>query len=400
MRNQLAEVQTAWTIDPTNTTGVATDDGPGTSVTPLLTFSEHARRLAFANIAQATTTTVLGSQQSTDKAVYTYQVPGGTGDMAFVGTPTVIYTSTVTSYAAAAVTTATADDCELGDTAVPGGSFTAAGALAKGVFIKRTNGTVIYAAVLKDLGSTTARLAQPINLANVSQLPAFTVGDTYQCLQLPQIVSIRITEAASLAGTVFTNFDFRQTSGSAIYTAWYKACYFSSWSALTSGVQLFQACCIDSGSTTVNDSSGGNSTATGCAFKGTGATTYSIYGVWDLEGNTVSLQGCHLQIAAGIVNMTYAAVYDWTGAGSLNGALSTDTGGRIHLLGPLSGKGSSSKFFCARQGTQIVSTIGFASGTGYPAGATSDASPIQAGGTASASQITLDVNMNGVFVTQ
>lgn len=399
-RNAFWEVQAAWTIDPTNSTGLASDDNSGASAAaPLLTFQEHAWRLTLAEINQATITTYLGDQQAGDNPTYSYIVRGGSTHQ-FLGSPTVIYTSTSTSFALQTVGTAAADDTELGDAAVPGGSFTAAGALAKGVLLKQTTGTVLYSFVMKDLGGTTARLDQPTSDTVFTTNPAFTVGQTYQALQLPKISSWRSIDGLSI-GTVFKFVDWRVSTRLSPSKLQFILCYLSNFANNNDDVGvLFQHCCTDTGGNAFTTVS---STFTACSWKGNGTTQYTLGGgVCVMEGNINTLQGCGLVSSTGFLDTFQINVYDWTKAsGTLIGALSTDTGGRIHKIGPTSGKGNTSKLYCARNSSQIISNGLISTGNDYLAASTTDANPVQWSTTVSTTQTPgtppLDVFSNGVF---
>ena len=396
MRNPYWEVQSTWTIDPTNSTGLASDDNIGSSsAAPLLTWTEHSLRLASAEIAQATTTTVLGDQQAGDNPTYTYVVRGGIL-MSFVGSPTVLHASTVTSYAAATFgAIAAADDCELGDTAVSGGSWTAAGALAKGVRVRRTNGTAIYAFFLKDLGGTTARLSQPFNPAAATTQPVFVAADSYNIEQLPKILSVRFTDIQAITGTKLDSFDWR-AAGVGVPPVWFLNCYFSTW---TSNVLwlggLMQNSCMDTGGLTF--SGGPKMTFTCGAFKGTGATLYSLNGPFNFEGNLTCCQGVQFNVANGAMQAFQLNAYDCTAAAFIHG----DTNGRLHfLVGGIGGKGNTGLLVSMGQGSQCLSgTNAIASGAFYNSASTSDLTPIAASGVAGVGPIPLDASLNGVFTT-
>lgn len=395
-RNPFWAGQTTWTIDPTNSTGVASDENIGlNSAAPLLTWAEHARRLAFAAIPQNVTTIVLGDQQSGDKPIYTY-VMGPVILHSFVGSPTVLHTSTVTGFSAATFgAIAAADDCEIVDTAVSGGSWTAAGALAKGVRIRRTNGTTINAYFLKDLDTTTARLSQPFNPAAATTQPVFSIGDTYNIEQLPKIFSIRFTDIQAVIGTKLDSFDWR-SSGTGVPPIFFLDCYFSTW---TNNVLwlggLMQNCCIDTGGLTFT---GGPKFTFLCgAFKGAGTTLYSLDGEWSSEGNLTSFQGCEVVFGRGIWNIFQLNTYDCTGSVFLKG----DTGGRLHFLnGGIGGKGNTSALVSMGQGSQCLSgTFAITSGNFFNTASTSSPTPIVASGAGGVVAIPLDANFNGVFTT-
>lgn len=400
-RNVQWEVQATWVIDPTNSTGLASDDNTGVDAThPLLTWQECSMRLWTAEIGQATTIAALGDQQVGDTPVFSYFLRPGGGTMSMTGTPTIVYSSTVTGYVAAAFGTTAADDNEFSDTAVPGGTFTAAGALAKGVLLRRTNGTVIYAPVLKDLGSTTCRIGQPQNPASTSAAVAFAIGDSYQLLRLPKMLSLRVNDQSLInnAPTKLTTFEFSVAQGLAPGAVTLTQCYISGGFRGTGAITC-SGCCVDTGGPPPQ-AIGQNLSFSMCSFKGTGATTYSFSNAAiNTEGSVLSLQGCQVVMASGVWNAGQFAVYDNTNAGAFPAPVGCDTGGRFHFLGPISGKGCTHKLVCARQSTQIVTALPLAAGSFYTAATTTDVTPIQAGSTASAVAIPLDANGNGVYQT-
>jgi hypothetical protein len=383
--------QVTWTIDPTNSTGLASDENSGlNSAAPLLTFSEQARRLANAILRANVATTVLGSQQAGDNPTYTYSTQKQIVHT-FTGTPTVLYSSVVTSFVPLTVGAAT-DDAQFGDTAVPGGSFTAAGVLAKGVVLKRTNGTVIYAWALKDLGTTTLRVSQPYNPAATTTQPAFAVNDTYQALQLPQILSMRIADTQP-TNTKFTLFDWRNASGFDLPLST-DTVYFSTLAnTFNRVIILANNPCFDTG--TLSLTCPLQITIVAGAFKGTGAIRYSLLGgVFNLEGNVVCLQGARLLPSTGCqLNLKQLNFYDCTSE-----CIKTDTGSRTHFTGAISGKGNVGKVIIASEATQVIFDVGPA-GFFLP-GITTDPTPYQAGTAVSASPILLQDDGNGIFQSQ
>lgn len=398
-RNPYWEVQAAWEIDPTNSTGLASDDGDGSSSHPLLTWNELALRLAHAEINQTTVVTVLGDQQAGDNPTFTYNCRGLLL-MQFTGSPSVLYSSTVTGYTAANYTAAAADDNELVDSAVPGGSFTAAGALAKGVLIKRTNGTVIYCPVLKDLGSTTARVGQPINLASVIANVSFSVSDSYQLIKLPKITSF-VLVSSSNQGTQIGFFDWQvppaSTNGMASID--FNCCYFEKvFRPIGGAAVVLNGGCIDAGGGSFEGGGGEPISMFQVSLKGTGAALYSFSGPVNTEGCVLEMQGAGVLIENGIWNAALVRMHD-----SSIAAVRTGTGAKAQLLGAVSGKNNTGVLFKATNSSQIVSTNAISTGNAYVSASTSAGSPVQWGSTTSTTGTPgtppLDANMNGVFQT-
>lgn len=398
-RHAYWEVQPTWVVDPTNSSGTASDDNSGLDAAhALLTYQEMSWRLWQAEINQTTTVTFgPGDQQTGDNPTWSY-VCRGQSLIVANGIPTTVYSSTVTGYVAAAFGTTAADDCEFSDAAVPGGSFTAAGALGQGVFIKRTSGTVIYSAVLKDLGGTTCRVAQPYNPASGTANVAFAPGDAYQLIKLPAVTSWVLPSSGNLATKFsFVTWNVAPNTTNGINSTQFIVSYIEKTPRFSGLNIFFGGCCIDSGGGSWE--TGANSSINPfqmCSFKGTGATRYSFAGGFSTENSIISWQGCNLLLENGFWNSGQMAFYDSTLT-----CVSTGTASRIHFLGPISGKGNTSKLVSANQASQIVTqNIPVATGSFFTAASTSDALPIQASGTTSAVAIPLDVNMNGVFPTQ
>lgn len=386
IRNPIWEMQATWTIDPTNSTGLASDDNSGVdSSAPLLTYTEHCCRLANAEIAQATTTTVLGTQQAGDNPTYTFWVRPGIIHT-FQGVGTVLYTSTCTGFTAMSNGVAAIDDAQFVDSAIPGGSFTAAGTLAKGIILKRTNGTLIYAYVLKDLGSTTARVSQPFNPLSSLTQPAFVNGDTYQAIQLPQISSIRFADSFTL-GTKFDSFDWRVNSSD--MPPFTNNCYFSTLANVQGRTnQAHLNACFDTGTRSYT----GIFTITCGCFKGSGTSRQSFLGNLNTEANIICFQGASILPSVGNWNAKQVNFFDCTAVACVQ----SDTSSRAHFLSVINGKGNTGKVLYATEGTQIVWS---GAATPFLNGITSDGTPYRAGSTVSASPILLQADMNGVFQT-
>lgn len=190
-RNPTWEVRTSWIVDPQNGGASDENDGAG-SGTPLQTLTELSRRLAGAVLANGATVAVSLASDclNTDKPVWTFSVtPGaaaGTG-LVITGTPTVIYTGSLTSpfVQQAQGSVATATDNEIADSAVAT-SFTAAGLVGSGLIYKRTNSTACYWYPLKDLGSKTLRISEPTNVT-ANGVTLIASGDTYTVSRLTKI---------------------------------------------------------------------------------------------------------------------------------------------------------------------------------------------------------------------
>jgi hypothetical protein len=190
---------TAWFVDPQNSSGVASDGNTGyTSGAPLLTLNKLFTRMGTTN-GQSVAITLMSSDNLANPRPINRYIPLGNNALSITGTPTVIYSSTVTGWASAA-NAPTATDNELTDAAVPGGSWTAAGALISGRLIKRTNSTVVYGVPMKDLGTNKLRISTP-STGDGSTYAALVAADTYQLISLPVIGDIYA--ASTLQSLIF-----------------------------------------------------------------------------------------------------------------------------------------------------------------------------------------------------
>lgn len=203
-----------WVLDPANSTGLASDENSGaTALLPLLTYSEHARRLTNATIATAVTVSVLSSQQAGDVPVYAVNVLPLSGSLTFTGKFTPIYTGQVTTYVAGAAAPSTDNGYTIIDNTIPV-SFTASGLMADAVLFKRTNGTLAFWWAAKDMGGAAPaaqlRISVPVTATGRAAI-ALANGDTYQAGTVPQIISpMRFVNAqGQLINTViFQQFDW------------------------------------------------------------------------------------------------------------------------------------------------------------------------------------------------
>lgn len=191
--NHTWEAQTAWFVN----TSTGSDENAGTIGSPLLTVSEAARRLSFATLTAAVTVTVTGDMASTDRAVFTF-FTGVSGSFTLTGTPTLLYTGTVSGTTAAGAAPTTGDNT-LSDAAITGGSFTAAGAMATGVMFARTSGTAAQFFAVKDKGTQTVRITVPMSNF-FTAAPALAPGDTYTFSQLPLLTMPRFPNAPAGGG--------------------------------------------------------------------------------------------------------------------------------------------------------------------------------------------------------
>lgn len=187
-RNLVWEAQASWAIN----TSTGSDEGDGSGGAPLKTVSELARRLSYATLRAAVTATVIGNMASTDTATFTFYTAAG-GSFSLVGTPTVLYTGTLSGVGAAGAAPSTGDNT-ISDAAITGGSFTAAGAMAVGVMFSRTSGTACSWFMVKDKGGTTGRISYPMSSIVTPQ--TIIIGDSYNFAQLPTLIMPKFPNVA------------------------------------------------------------------------------------------------------------------------------------------------------------------------------------------------------------
>ena len=308
--NKEWEAQTTWAID----TSAGSDEAAGGTLAPLKTAQELARRLASATLTAAVTCTVTGNMAAGDKAVFTFVCSGGS--FTFVGTPVLIYTSTTTGVATASAAPTTTEN-NIVDAAVPGGSFTAAGAMAAGVLFQRTaGGTACAWFAAKDEGATTARISKPQTLVSGQTL---NIGDTYIVSQLPTITMPRFP-ANALQGETVTIKNWYGPSGSGVnaiaeqcfifYQCWFAAARVPSGNALS-------CCCLTTNSNVIGAAASFSALGIvlGGLCLGTGSSTFLIKACSLFQINSVplTLQGTQLIIAEGSAEQsTDILAYDCT----------------------------------------------------------------------------------------
>lgn len=192
VRNPIWEVQFTYSVDPSNTTTLASDENSCADDThPCLTLAEVARRLKGALIQNGTSIVVrlLSNMLAGQGALFDARgigTPAGTGSpyvannfLNIVGVPTVVYTGIVASLSQVIV--GAVGDNHFTDVSAP--TFSQAGRI-----WKRINGTTPYFWPQKDLGSGVWRFSLPIR-NGLTKTPIAN-GDTYQIQQLPQISNI------------------------------------------------------------------------------------------------------------------------------------------------------------------------------------------------------------------
>jgi hypothetical protein len=387
-RNMYWEVQTSWTVDPAG----GSDDSATTSVKSL---AEVARRLSYAELPASVTVTLLSDTVSTDNPVWTCRPRYGATKvtLTLTGSPTVLYTGTVTATTALGTLPSAGDD-ELTDSAIPV-SFTASGYLGSGILYKRTNGTVRYWHPAKDLGSNTVRISRPLDGTGSFSASNLATNDTYQVLQLPKVYDQHFVVdgyPASFSSSVPNNFvvvSFLDDRSQGLVQQpvdgiQYICCTFAT-NKRTANSSFYNCGFYQTstGGFQFGFGQSGEVSLTGGLMMGTGAQIYLFnFGQTSLFNSTIPTvcQGCCLQFRgpSGVSTGGWA-FYDCTAPQLI---LLDQAGPRVYFS-TISGKNNTGKLI----------TINAAGGKAYyavnpPVNAsspTSDASPWKIGGTSYAS---------------
>lgn len=393
-----------WAVDPVN----GNDENVGSGSTQaaadlvaLKSMQEVKRRLWGLEVQQQTIVHLLTSMVSTDVGSWNTRVKPGF-DLVFAGLvgattgpggalDTTLYSGSVTSRVVAA-DVPSADDMQIGDTAIPV-SFTASGLLADGVMFKRLNGSARYWWALKDLGSKTIRVTAPMsNLTGLTSYGggAVIVGDTYSAFLLPTWYQQDFGAASFnvLTQEVFDQSPFVSTlqPGQIGYAVGRDRNFIGGAALLILGVEHRNNMLSASGGNRAIISGTPNSaTVLGGGARGNGtnvvaffADVYVLAGCWISEGVPINTNdGGRVQIEKEI------AIHDCTGGVP---CLQATTAGSIisitiaNVGQGISGKGNTGKLASATLGGQIY--YGFNSALPPWTGAsTTDASPILIGAT-------------------
>ncbi len=336
--------QTAWFIDPQNSSGLASDANSGlTNTTPLRTWTEMARRWNGAVLFNPSgyTITLMSDGNASDAVSMNVQIGNNSGVL-LVGVPTVIYTGTVTAYTAAGSGPAT-DDYELNDASIPS-SFTASGLLADGLIAQQTTTANRWFFVVKDRGSKTARITIPANAA--SGAGALTNGATYVVERLPKLYGLQWQNMSSLSTTV-TRLGYSLIWDDSPDPGWQQATYSRCWRGTATDTDMsfsFSNSAIATG-ITANFREG---RAQANFQLGLSRTQMFIeYGELIMAGTV--FQGSGIELARGSVLTlpSRISVYDASAV-----AIASDTGARAIFTGSgnLSGSGNSGNLLSVASG--------------------------------------------------
>lgn len=336
-------LQTTWQIN----TSTGSDDADG-SASPLLTWTELSSRLGRVFIPASIAVAVTGDQNAADIPYFSYQTATGVS-VTFTGTPVQFYSGTMTGTHNVTTATPTADETHFTDASITGGSFTNAGAMARGVQGKRTNGTVAWFYALHDNGTTQLRTSIPASTTGVAS--SFADNDTYTLSTLPKIFHLRGAPDVGPLAIKLVQFDMNVADDRYVPSLSMRLCTVTQMTRWSS--PSFFNCCIDvaGGSLALEGVNGLGSLQGGC-FRGTGATTYDFSnGNWNMEGGPVVFQGCGVLAEIGHVLFAGVVFYDTTTA-----CLTSLTNSTIDLLGCLSGTGNTDVLFSAYRGGAIHGT--------------------------------------------
>lgn len=297
---------TAWSVDPANSSGLAFDENTGADdLHPLLTMTECFNRIRQSNGQSIAIHLMSSMNPATDRPTSYYVPAAGTFNVITItGALTVIFSSVLTGATAAAATPTTTEN-SVTDAALPGGTWTAAGALVAGRLLQRTSGLAGFARVLRDEGANTAMTSFLYDVVGET-FPAWANGDHYSLVQLPIIGDI------VNAGNPYTsvgdpnikvvNCDYRGTGQSS--PLWFQNCTHSSGAFAMGG--LYEAVHFN---TTVLFRPGYSNTSItfiGGSFQGTGSRQYTVVGPArgvDVIGPVV-FEGAELIVSTGTFLVT------------------------------------------------------------------------------------------------
>jgi hypothetical protein len=305
--------QAAWFVDPSNGSGLASDENTGIDRThPLLTLSEHARRLSTTRLSVGQTVTLMGSQLTTDNPVYECGFPDAafTPLLTFVGDLTAIHNGTITTSTPGAAAPTADNGDRIADTGLPV-SWTASGMLADAILFKRTNSTALWWWGAKDLGTKVLRISRPNDGAGTET--ALATNDTYTAYSLFILRNVRFTSPVTVDAIEISQLHY---TPSAAFTRPTAVKYTNVWfSTILTGGGLF-----------FNPAFGGDQTITpygmvqgftswsGMIRSGTVTLALQASGAW--FGRLV-VQGGRLVVQGGLINMNDGDVclYDCTTTG-------------------------------------------------------------------------------------
>lgn len=380
--------QLAWGVNATT----GNDENVGSVASPLKTMAELSRRWNNARLlGSAYTVTLAVDLGATDTNTFTFDfLPGGS--LTVQGTPTTLYTGTVTT-ATNQAAGPTLTENNIADTTIPV-SFTASGLLASGIIFKRTNGTAAYWFGLKDLGAKTLRISQPFVAGGTSGL-TLANNDTYVAQQLTKIVAQVWNVRNTLNGQSILYSDLDDI-GSVHQDIGYQRCTFSSPGSTNFQAGNYNGCCWFQAAAIAGRARGGLAPGMQwCAAKGAGTTLLRWNGVLSPRINTITFQGCEMRFDQAIGEITNGQLtfFDVTSQ-----CLQAVFGSFVAIIGTavISGNGNTGKIAVAG----VLSQIAYQAAALSLAGMTTDANPYTVGGVAGPiANYPPDAKGNGIYIT-
>jgi hypothetical protein len=388
-------------------TATGSDGNPCTVALPCQTLTAVAAKLAWVQISTPITIAYAGTAVAGDTPVFTFVLSyaisyGATGvfPVQIIGTPTVLYTGSVTT-STPITAGATTTDNEIADTAIPT-SYTASGLLAKGVIFKRTSSTALYWFAAKDLGTKTLRISQPNNGLGFTD-SNLAVNDTYTASSLPTVNQLTF---ATLNQPYSVNIQLISLATSFYTTNEGQVLYLNDWfpNGATFGGDVTYFNCAVSGGSNMYGANGHITTgawADGLMI-GTGNSSFALFTVsnYFLE-QRVTFQGVKFQVQQSSVYIANDLVFNDT----------TSTSGGIQLINNASAQWNgtfqgSNNAGLARAASNSVLSI--TTTTPFVAGSSTDTTtPIKSVGTSStnvagytAGNTVLNTSGNGIYKTQ
>jgi hypothetical protein len=302
---------TGWFID----TGAGNDDDTGLAGHPLKTYSELAWRLWNARLPANVLVSVTGNQQAADLAVFTCRGQGSTTFTIEGQLGAAIFNSTITAVPTVVGAGPSATENTITDAAVPGGSFTASGAMANGVLGNRTAGGDSFFWFARDNGATTAEISVPT--------AALANGNAYGAFNLPTITQLRFEE------TRFNSVVLRQLQATSQTFTDLALRFERCWFTTCTLPDVVYANCAFQGSQafTVLATGRNGNFSTGGMFRGAASSSVIGSGIQYVISGKLTLQNAGLTAQGGLLaNAIDIIVNDWAGA---TGALTATFGGKF-----------------------------------------------------------------------
>jgi len=336
-----------WYWDPANSSGLASDDGDGLSLTtPLLTHAELMRRVRAGGVTAGYSVHVM-SASAAENLVINPQLTA-VGFIYYFSSPTALFSGTLT--AVTNCSEATGQDPLITDTSLPV-SWTASGLVGKVVRITGGARAGTQFVVQKDMGTKQARISQPQNgIFSNSVVNTLQVGDPYTVYSFPKLgslVSIDI-HGGNGAQAAFSDLDVGAIGSHSVEVkgiAFFDSCILNGFDGTDAGAEIqFYNCAFVGGCRAVSGAklllrqgtSGGCEARTGSAIT---LINHSCQG-----GNIAASSDGYIEVSS----TGYASVFDVT-----VGALASPFG-RLNIVGRLWGKSVAGPRLSVKSGAAVV----------------------------------------------